>query len=476
MALLLMAWWIIPLVAKHQYTVEFGRDWDVTLLGNMPRFGFWLLPPAACAVLLPRVRRSPFVAVHCSMLAISLALYLFGNRWISPVFTNVRLWPFIIYSLLALAAAGSSAVVMKLRTAPLVVLVLLLAAFCWGVAMPNDVERWARWNYEGLQKKEKSTVLRELLAPLHNTKGRLANDLHPQNVELGSSRIFESVPHLIGKPILEGGIVNSAAGSLFSYYIQSETSRESAGLPNMVEGTTFDFTNATRHLELFNVKHFIARWPRMKNALSDSEEWSLIDKSLDWELHQLNSHDGSYVVVPKYHPMAIHPKNWKEAGLQWMYHPAAIDQHFALLKHSTPTPSHFGTTLTDTQYLAYLSARQRGETPSPPLRPTEEDSVIIDEEYLGDRIRFVTSAIGKPHIIKCTYFPNWKVRGAPEIHMVTPCFMLIYPTSSKVELYYGYTLSDYAGMFLSGTGLLLAFILLWLRRKQRICGHLAHHC
>ena len=48
----------------------------------------------------------------------------------------------------------------------------------------------------------------------------------------------------IGKPILEGGLVNSAAGSMFSYYIQSETSMNCAGFPTIVHPATFDFTTS----------------------------------------------------------------------------------------------------------------------------------------------------------------------------------------------------------------------------------------
>ena len=52
----------------------------------------------------------------------------------------------------------------------------------------------------------------------------MAFDLHPDNERLGSSRIFEAIPHLTQRGILEGGIVNSALGALPAYMIQGQVS------------------------------------------------------------------------------------------------------------------------------------------------------------------------------------------------------------------------------------------------------------
>ena len=52
------------------------------------------------------------------------------------------------------------------------------------------------------------------------------------------SRMGGEVPKqwqmLAGKPVLEGGLVNSALGSMYAYTIQGETSRTCAGFPPIV--------------------------------------------------------------------------------------------------------------------------------------------------------------------------------------------------------------------------------------------------
>jgi len=473
LGLLLMSWWLVPLMAKHQYSVDFGVNWPdaqlPAIIGDrLPLTAVPLIAilPALIGLVLAIVWASPFMGMVAHMLLVSSLLFLFGYESVSHVFQNIRFWPFISYSIMALAAFLIAVPCRRARARTLAVALVLLLVFLYGTDQPNHVRNWARWNYEGLQKKARWPVFGELLIPkLKDTPGRLANDLHPDNASIGSSRIFECVPFLTGKPVLEGGIVNSAAGSIFSYYIQGETSRDTAGFPNIVQPTTFDFTNATRHLALFNVKHFVARWTGTKEALARSPDWRLLGECQGWELHELTTHDGGYVFVPRNDPVPVRiephvipGREWKEAGLEWMYNIASIDQHYVLLQTDHEPPPGTAAISRD-EFMARVRP-PRGEEkppPPPPLRDGIATNVVItDEVVLDNSISFRTSAPGRPHIIKCTWFPNWQVRGAERVYMVTPCFMLVYPDAEEVELYYGYTLSDNVGRALSGLAVLLA--------------------
>ncbi|MFC1497373.1 hypothetical protein ACFLS1_02725 [Verrucomicrobiota bacterium] len=462
---LLMAWWLIPLVIKREYSMDFGSLWEFSFFKKLPSFIFWLTPFIFAAIVLGIIRRVRFVVLTACMLMFAIILFCFGYSYISEVFVNVRLWPFIVYSLLALSAAGIGLIIEKLKASELAVICFLIAALTFGIDKPNHVRNWAKWNYEGLEKKTAWPVFRDLVLPLKGTPGRLANDLHDRNNMLGSSRIFECVPHLIGKPVLEGGIVNSAAGSMFSYYIQGETSKNCAGFPPIVKPAKFNFRNATKHLELFNVKHFIARWSETKTAMTTSPHWRLAGKAKEWELYELMTHNGSYVFIPENNPLAIRTDKWKHAGLDWIYTVNAIDQPFAILRPGEKTNEHFTKVYSEQEYINYL-ASVSGTSPAKSeiidLKPE------ISHEKISDNvIKFKTSAIGKPHIIKVNYYPNWKVRGAKKVYMVTPCFMLVYPEQEEVEIYYGYTFSDNAGRGLTLAGLAMMMVMLYVKRRKK---------
>jgi hypothetical protein len=115
-----------------------------------------------------------------------------------------------------------------------------------------------------------------------------------------------------------------------------------------------------------------------------------------------------------------------------------------------------------------IVARASSEPPQAPREAAPLDASrarITRERVDEDRISFRTTGVGLPHIVKCTYFPNWRVRGARKVYWVTPGFMLVFPERPEVELYYGATTADIMGRWLSVLGLGLLAGGLWSRRR-----------
>ena len=82
-----------------------------------------------------------------------------------------------------------------------------------------------------------------------------------------------------------------------------------------------------------------------------------------------------------------------------------------------------------------------------------------------------TTAIGEPHVVAVSYFPNWKVRGARKIYPVTPGFMLVYPTQADVELYYGRTMADNLGGAISILTLVVLCVCAGVRARRTVSGY-----
>lgn len=478
LAVALMAWWLVPLIAKAEYSMEFGTNWRLTLWKTMPAYAGGLLPFAGAAVVLAWRRRVDSVWLLGWMLAGGLVLFYFGFR-LSPVFVNVRLWPFVFYALIALGAAGLGLLLdgIPFRTAVVALTAVLIGgAIAVSERGPNGrIRAWAEWNYSGLERKAGWSVFRDLVLPLKGTPGRLANDLSPENESLGTSRIFELVPHAIGKPVLEGGVVNSAVGSMFAYYIQSETSRQCAGYPPMVVPSSFNPSNAVRHLELFNVKHFVARWSVAKRTLRESADWRFLKRSGEWELFELRTHEGRYVSVLGQEPAAVETARWKECALEWLYTIRALQDPVILMDPGdTGGLPATARRLTESEFISALKAQRSGAEAPPFGRPgaAPAGAGVISEDVQDDRIRFETGAIGQPHMIKVSCYPNWKVRGADRVWRVTPGFMLVYPRERHVELYYGSVWSDWVGRGITLAGWCLVGVLLWRWRSNRANGGL----
>ncbi len=86
------------------------------------------------------------------------------------------------------------------------------------------------------------------------------------------------------------------------------------------------------------------------------------------------------------------------------------------------------------------------------------------------RITFTTSAVGQPHIVKVSYFPNWRATGAEGPWRATPSLMVVVPTENDVVIEFRDTWAESLGNALSLAGLGLVAIGgvgAWRRRASR---------
>ena len=472
---LLMAWWLIPLVAKQSFAMDFGINWKVDLWDSVPGFMRWLAPFGAGAAVWGLWRRNPFITLHTVMFVLAAILFRFGYTHLSPVFVNVRLWPFMAYAILVLEVAGLGWLIEQRRGKPLLLTALLVLAATVALDRPRDVTSWIRWNYANIQEVPRQEVFDRLIMPLADTPGRLAYDLHPDNhAFLGSTRVFEAVPFVAGKPILEGGLVNSAVGALYAYYVQGEMSRGCAGFPTIMKPPRFNPANGVRHLEWFNVTHFLARWESTRNALAVQPGWRRVDRVRRWTLFEATNRTSRFVTVPSRQPLAVSVAgDWKPAALEWLYTIQSLDVPCAILRRGDPSPTGI-TPLTEDAFKT-LMADCRTRNTAPESSPIEPGAIITNEIVATDRIQFHTTGIGLPHLVKVSYFPNWKVRGADHVYLVAPGMMLVYPTGPDVELYYGSIPSDRIGRILTIIGWLIVIGLLIVRfrpiRHQTLTAH-----
>ena len=629
LALLLVAFWLAPLIAKLPYTTEFGEDWKVDLLKSLPPSA-WVYALLALIGLITgiwRRERRPFYAL--SGLAISYLFFRFGFHL---NLVNIRFWGFLYFFLLLGAAHGAAVLLRRFRFAALAVVLLLLVYDAVYSHAGAEARSWARWNFEGFERKATWPVYHALIERLRGTPGRAAHDLHDANNRFGSVRAFEALPYFIGKPTVEGGIIQSAFSAPFAMAAQCDYSRSCAGFPRIVTPGRYNFDAATRHFELLNVKQIIAFHPRLQQDLAQDHRWRELLSVEGYKLFELTTHDGSYVTVPPHWPLHVRTEQWLPLALDWFYQTANLDQPLVLdpagldeararallrarlgpgdgtlynwhllgpfpnprdpqlnfwdpasdhpfrpvpweaaldplrpgprnrswiacysgtafidltrplgeleevtayaatfLVVSRPTTAilHFGSDdgiqiwldgkrlrrdhrhhpydpqlgtlrldlsagihrliaevenaggawgfsmrLTDPRGRVLETVSDAPDPAAPPLAlppaPAEiRRKVHITEQVEPDRIEFSTDAVGLPHLIKVSYFPDWKVEGAAKIYLATPSYMLVYPQRSHVVIYYARGASDWIGLALSALALLGLAGWMWRRRGHR---------
>jgi hypothetical protein len=97
--------------------------------------------------------------------------------------------------------------------------------------------------------------------------------------------------------------------------------------------------------------------------------------------------------------------------------------------------------------------------------PADAVSEVVVEDH---RISFHTTAVGVPHLVKVSYFPNWTAEGADGPWRAAPSLMVVVPTSEEVTLEFRDTWAETGGLVLSGVGiaLLLGFGVVGFRRRK----------
>jgi len=89
----------------------------------------------------------------------------------------------------------------------------------------------------------------------------------------------------------------------------------------------------------------------------------------------------------------------------------------------------------------------------------------VTEDMRGDELFFETDCVGRPHLVKIPYFPNWRVEGAERIYLVSPALMMVIPEKAKVHIYYGVEFADTLGWVITFVGVIFLLYLLSGRIK-----------
>jgi len=475
----LVAWWALPLAATGAWCVAFGEQWDIRFLRQLPP----MLAPAwiaAAAVAAAAARWSgarggapekgaggarDFALLHGLLLAFALLLFFFG-RSVAEVFVNCRLWPFLVYAMLVGVALAWASVARGLRVPGIGAAAFLAfcAAFAWRTGGSEEnpdwsrechVPFWAEYNFRGPEALPLGDVFYRLAERVKGRPGLVAYDLHEGNEALGSTRCFEALPFVApGTRILEGGIVNSALGSIAAYTVQGEVSDETAGWPLVVRPRSFDPASGLRHLELLGVRTFVARSRKVQAAFDADPGWERIGEEGPaglWAVYG-STIAGEPDVRAWKRPLEVasRPLRQEEIAAWWACR-GATEHPVVHLPH--PTSSE-----------ADLDSWRDAPPPEPGWLDRVSDPVPFVERREDGSLAFFAIAPDRPHVVAASYFPDWVADGAEGPYPLSSGQMVVYPKSAGiVRLRHARLPSEILGRFLSG--LAVAFLPLFLRRR-----------
>ena len=442
-AFFMMAFWLVPLLAFLPYTTRFNILWiffdwkqvsrEIFPVILYPAIGLTLLGTAAIFIKKTmahfQASLKPWAYLWFMILS-GLALFAIGYR-IGLV--DIRFLPFFQFFLVIGGAMLFSLVSLPQKASILVALIVMLSAFLWVNDQEAFISKWIKSNYTGFENKQLwnafSSINRFLKGSAQDP--RVVYEHSMLHSRAGTVRAFESTPLFSGRSTLEGLYIQASPCSPFVFYIQSEISqRPSTPIPDY-NYSRFNLKRGIEHLKLFNTQHFIVAELKTKKAVKRSPQLKFRYRSGPYEVYELVTNSNRYVEPLKYKPIVAKRKQWRRLSYRWF---RLSDLSVPIVfKDKIESEDYCRFNMTSSIDFKHLT-KERIETAMPLKETVSEEEILVEG-----------APIGKPLLVKVSYHPNWKVEGAENIYLVSPAFMLIYPTSSTVRLYYGRTWPDYVG-------------------------------
>ena len=267
-----------------------------------------------------------------------------------------------------------------------------------------------------------------------------------------------------GPITIEGTLMEASYTAAFHFINQRELSEQPS---NAIIGVKYppdvNVTLGITHLQLMNIPYFLAFYntegeERVVPAVDADSRAELFATFGDYRLYHIAGCSG-YVEVMKNEPVRveIEQSEWRDMAVEWYKNALALD---------TPLVWDNG----EEALQRFLSVTPE-QAVNPLSVPINTEGEVTNVQFENERLIFDTTAIGQPHWVKISYFPNWHVKGAEGPFLASPSMMMVIPTQGHVELYYGSTGANIAGQTLevAGWALLLGLtiwrVVLWRRRR-----------
>lgn len=497
-AALLSAFWLVPFVGRRDLFNDMG--WErldevgEAMLTTPMRIALPIAVVGAVVSFAARERIGMLFSIHALTFAAAVANLGESKLW------NARLLPFFYLSVYILAGLGVAAIA---RYAAVAVserfdepdirvlwgsLVAGLVAVLVTVGMPlrvlpygetnadgvyewfglrtserSFVSSWAAWNFSGYEEKdsyrEYSGVVRAMDdLGQSNGCGRAMWEYDRDLDRYGTPMALMLLPHwtegCIGS--MEGLYFESSATTPFHFLNQSALSVAPSSAQRDLPYRSFEIDRGIAQLQVMGVRYYMAQ---SDEAIAAARDHPDLTERVTAEPFVVFEVDGTALAEGLANEPVV------ATG------PATDDVEELASRFETGWLSQAVAFYNDPRGFNGMPAAdgpeewERVTTLIPSDGDVIEEPAVVSGIDVGtDRISFSVDQIGKPVLVKISYFPNWSVDGAEGPWRIGPNLMVVVPTDTDVSFSYGRTLIDWLGIVLT---LMAAGAVVLLARADR---------
>jgi len=464
----LAAFWAFPLLASLPYTTDMKwfpvRGFEAVF----PR-ELWPVFVLAAAGLAYAVWRRVVLGPILALFVVPVAGYFVIQYIDFRKLYNARLLPFWYFTVFILAGvavgAAAKAVAQRFRGGPglrwvatAVAVVFFLSAAALGI---NKAPKWAGWNFSGYEGKAayaygengeeilqtdywaEYSGLMQTLDTL--AEGRVMWEANSDLNRYGTPMALMLTGYWSeGHPSMEGLLFESSLTTPFHFINASEVSQRPS---NPIPGLPYsgmDFDRAVPHLGVYNVEYYVSFTEEATQAAHDYG-LDLAARSDPFTVFRLP--ESSLVDVASFEPAVWDGEDgFVEVAIDWYDDIDGLDRW--ITADGPP----------DWRRIDDVAVQSR--------QPIAITGTVSDITLDDHRISFSTTAIGVPHLVKVSWFPNWIADGAEGPYRAAPSLMVVVPTQSDVVIEFKDRAPEVVGKIISISTILALAGLAYVRRRK----------
>ena len=493
----LAAFWSVPFFFGLPYInnmgwekiTEYGKNlfrWDNP---NSLRLVLLLALAGAVVSVLYRRRTGLFLT---GMATITAALFVMapqGRLW------NARVLPFwylCLYLLAAVAVAEACVAVSRLfakdpqfpsvpllRATPVVAALAVWLAVGLPLGVVPDwlpapqtsdssyIPAWAKWNYSGYERKEafpEYDAVIKTMADVGSTNGcGRAHWEYESNLDrFGTPMALMLLPYWTDGCIgsMEGLYFESSATVPYHFLSAGELSKAPSNPQRDLPYRAMDVNSGVKHLQILGARYYLAfsdetvaqanQHPDLR-LVATTDTFNTSQGPRTWRVYEVA---GSELVTPlAFEPAVVTgydkkgERPWLDFSVNWFMDPTAHDVPLA-----ADGPDEWQRVSVRNVPSTTQTVGSEIAVDVPAHRPVPGTGVTNIKSG-DDSLSFEVDRPGSPVLVKVSYFPNWKVKGAEGPYRVTPNLMVVIPTDETVEMRFGYRGADILGWLLTLGGI-----------------------
>ena len=278
---------------------------------------------------------------------------------------------------------------------------------------------WLNWNFSGYESKSNWTDITTLYEGLDTLEpGRIMWEPNSDLNKYGTPMVLMTIPMFTDHQSVEGLYFDSSITTPFHFLAVSGVAERPS---NPVGGLTYingEFDKGFRLMEDLGVDYFIAYTSSIKDKANKDENFNFLFSNEVFNVYSINTEkvelvgDNLYIFEsPDFYERlrnAVLREGSEQSFFESAYKSFKDELNYKIIENydeSFADPSDKNTTL-----------------------------LISDLNIQNELISFKTNKPNQLHLIKVSYFPNWKIKNGYGPYRISPSFMAVIPKDEFVEI------------------------------------------